>query len=571
MLRPRRITSVVIFIVYALIAIFLYNIVLILQPSNTVNHQNPKLVKRAALYNGKKRFNYIPPETCLNCPGEMGHSVSLQESEKVNLTAIQKKEFFNLIASDKVSLWRDVRDARPTECKNLHYDVSQLPTISVVLIFKNERWSPLLRTVYSIMNRTPLNLLKEIVLIDDDSDLHELKEPLDDYCQKNFGDWVIIKHSKERLGLIKAKNWGGTFATGEVMVFLDAHCEVNYGWSEPILHHLKNNPKSIVIPTIDSIDKDSMAYYSGGGGGWGGFTWSLFFYWYPMPERIRSARYNHTVPYSTPTNPGGLLASNREYFYEIGGYDDDMEIWGGENLELSFRTWMCGGKIEFVPCSHVGHIFRPGHPYNMTGVRGREDVHGRNSKRLAEVWMDDYKRLYYYYRKDLKTKNIEGDLTERKNVRNKLKCNSFKWFLDNVYPEKFIIDEDVQHFGSIVNSETKLCLDLLNHDEKSSFIMGVYPCQNGQSMNQVLSYSKENQLRREDACLSPNGNKVQVYSCGYNVKTSQKWTYTTHEQFRSSTGLCMDVKGLKESDDLKLMECDEDSVTQKFHFENYSI
>jgi len=35
---------------------------------------------------------------------------------------------------------------------------------------------------------------------------------------------------------------------------------------------------------------------------------------------------------------GGLLAANREYWWEIGGYDDEMEVWGGENLELSFRV-----------------------------------------------------------------------------------------------------------------------------------------------------------------------------------------------------------------------------------------
>lgn len=55
---------------------------------------------------------------------------------------------------------------------------------------------------------------------------------------------------------------------------------------------------------------------------------------------------------------------------------------------------MCGGQLEIVPCSHVGHIFRKRSPYSWkTGI----NVVKKNSIRLAEVWMDDY-RLYYYER-----------------------------------------------------------------------------------------------------------------------------------------------------------------------------
>lgn len=105
---------------------------------------------------------------------------------------------------------------------------------------------------------------------------------------------------------------------------------------------------------------------------------------------------------------GGLFAMDRKYFFELGQYDGGMDIWGGENLEISFRVsaefhrvslkaalmalcfqiWMCGGQLLIVPCSRVGHIFRKRRPY---GSPGGQDTMAHNSLRLAHVWMDEFK------------------------------------------------------------------------------------------------------------------------------------------------------------------------------------
>ena len=77
----------------------------------------------------------------------------------------------------------------------------------------------------------------------------------------------------------------------------------------------------------------------------------------------------------SPTMAGGLFAINREFFYYSGSYDEQMHGWGGENLEMSFRLWQCGGGIETHPCSQVGHVFRSSSPYKIPeGAEARFEI-----------------------------------------------------------------------------------------------------------------------------------------------------------------------------------------------------
>lgn len=121
-----------------------------------------------------------------------------------------KENNYNLLASDMMSLNRSLPDYRYPECKLKQYP-DHLPTASVVAIFHNEARSTLLRTVWSIINRSPRELLKEIILVDDVSSYEYVKNELPTYI-KTLPVQTSLLRTQKRMGLIRARIYGAKHA-----------------------------------------------------------------------------------------------------------------------------------------------------------------------------------------------------------------------------------------------------------------------------------------------------------------------------------------------------------------------
>lgn len=157
------------------------------------------------------------------------NSAKRSKKEEAEYQLGYKNNQFNQYISDRMSLHRRAYDTRDVGClEKKYYPVSELPTTTVIIIFYNEARSTLLRTVWSVLDRSPKRLIKEILLVDDGSSMEHLKYDLDREVKSIPKTRVI--HLPERMGLIQAKVKGAEAAVGDVLLYLDSHCECNDGW-----------------------------------------------------------------------------------------------------------------------------------------------------------------------------------------------------------------------------------------------------------------------------------------------------------------------------------------------------
>lgn len=155
-----------------------------------------------------------------------------------------------------------------------------------------------------------------------------------------------------------------------------------------------------------------------------------------------------------------------------------------------------------------------------------------NSLRLAHVWMDDYKEQYFALRPELRNRDY-GDISERVSIRKRLQCHSFKWYLDNIYPEMQVSSPHKPQQPVFINK--------------------------GLKRPKVLQRGRLRNLLA-DKCLvaqgrpSQKGGAVVVKDCDPQ-DPEQEWAYDEEHELVLAGLLCLDMSEIRSSDPPRLMKC----------------
>ena len=172
---------------------------------------------------------------------------------------------------------------------------------------------------------------------------------------------VLDKSIGQRAGY----NYGVRHSSGEFVMKIDAHALMSEGYDEALKAHCP--PQTVVLPEMRRLDvhkwKDKPR----------GKTWFMYFgldlychYWRDYRKRDEAkAEYPEVM-----TGQGSCWFTRRDWNDHIGLLDEGVGSWGNVGIEVSLRTWLCGGSQIVNRDAWQAHWFRKdegGFTYPMDG------------------------------------------------------------------------------------------------------------------------------------------------------------------------------------------------------------
>lgn len=161
-----------------------------------------------------------------------------------------------------------------------------------------------------------------------------------------------------------------------------------------------------------------------------------------------------------------------------------------------------------------------------------------------------------------------GDISDQLALKQRLKCKSFQWYMDNVaydVYDKFPQLPPNLYWGEIRNIATNLCLDAMGNQPPS--LMATQMC-HGHGNNQLLRLNVAGQLGVGERCVEADTQGVKLSTCRLGT-VDGPWSYdiNTYTLLHKTHKKCMAIN--PETRMLALMQCDFNNAYHQWKFKKF--
>jgi hypothetical protein len=217
-----------------------------------------------------------------------------------------------------------------------------------LIIARNES-EPVLSTTICGLLETTAHHPKEIILIDDGSDIPVAFTHSE----------VHVIRNPEPIGVSPSRRYAASIASGDVLVWLDAHMSFAPDWLDHMLSHVDSG--ALLCSAFWDYELSTCHC-------WGAdFLWcGERDYWegrYPGFELRHRTKFPGPGAVEVPMIVGACYMTLRSSYEEFGGCSPLFRVYGVDEQDLSARAWIAGLGVKCVTGAKVGHLSRSSFPY----------------------------------------------------------------------------------------------------------------------------------------------------------------------------------------------------------------
>jgi glycosyltransferase involved in cell wall biosynthesis len=220
--------------------------------------------------------------------------------------------------------------------------------ISFIVAARDELPSVLQFTIDGLFD-TSVGHDREIVLVDDGSVVPvALSRP-----------HLVVLRSATPAGVAQSRRYGASVASGNILVWLDAHMSFAPDWLSHMLDHVDSGALLCAAWWNYELTRPQC--------------WGADFVWCGERDyhahRTPGFRFKHRTQrplegvVEVPMVIGACYMMLRQSYEKFGGMSPFFRIWGIDEQDMSARAWITGIGVRCVTGACVGHLTRRSFPY----------------------------------------------------------------------------------------------------------------------------------------------------------------------------------------------------------------